>query len=137
MFRNQGFLHFYQLKQLPNFALAVPMTLLSATTLFPYLSCFLFKHFFAKTSKDNSEFQRNNPFFNADKAFVYVVYHLGLFVISLLFMHVQVMTRYFSLSLFLFFFMFLQNIFHSFAMIVVALFLLSLFLSKIKMYCSL
>ena len=69
------------------------MTLLSAMTVLPYLVHFMNTHLLTKGNESKACSQPNNPFLCSDKAFVYVVYHLGLFVISLLFMHVQVMTR--------------------------------------------
>ncbi|KAL6077915.1 GPI mannosyltransferase 2 [Balamuthia mandrillaris] len=101
---NNGLLHYYEWKQAPNFLLAAPMVFLSF--------CGIFSHFLWH----NYSFHRLFPFFSSSKqishtkqqqrrersfggyygedVFVYVVYWTGLLLMGLLFMHVQVITRF-------------------------------------------
>jgi hypothetical protein len=49
--RNQGFLRYFQAKQIPNFLLAAPMILLSATGIYSYLRYYDFKAHFNFTKQ--------------------------------------------------------------------------------------
>ncbi|KAL6059272.1 GPI mannosyltransferase 2 [Balamuthia mandrillaris] len=102
--RNNGLLHYYEWKQAPNFMLAAPMVFLSFCGIFSH---FLWHNYsfhrlfpFFSSSKQNSntkQQQRRERSFGGyygEDVFVYVVYWTGLLSMGLLFMHVQVITRF-------------------------------------------
>lgn len=81
-----GFLHYFQFKQIPNFALAFPIICFSGGQIINYFICnhHLFRTFGLLTSS------KSKP---DEKIFVYVVHLFVLLIICLFFVHIQVSTR--------------------------------------------
>mmetsp|Transcript_18064 Transcript_18064/g.22236 ORF Transcript_18064/g.22236 Transcript_18064/m.22236 type:complete len:341 (-) Transcript_18064:3136-4158(-) len=74
-----GFLNYYELKQIPNFLLAFPMTLLCVQCALVYCKS-----------------KKRNYFSRSLKVFPYVLHFFGLVMFCMLIMHVQVLTRFVS-----------------------------------------
>ena len=89
---NQGFLRYYQFKQIPNFVLAAPIVTIMIASSMHYL--FMHKHLWLTLGLTCSKVQKTrNSVFNNEACFVYVVHALALTLFGLLFIHVQVITR--------------------------------------------
>lgn len=101
IFRNVGFLNYYEFKQIPNFLLASPMIFLSTWGIFAYLRRFPFfdtapaKTKGAAAPRDVSDETISRPYFD-ENMLPFVVYWMVLLVVGVLFMHVQVLTRFLS-----------------------------------------
>lgn len=89
---NVGFLRFYELRQVPNFLLATPVTILVAwatwtyVTTHPWLCLTLGLH----RTKDRESLEKPHPGFLSPKVFVYLAYTAALLMFGGLCMHVQV-----------------------------------------------
>lgn len=81
---NVGFLHYYELKQIPNFMLAAPILTLSIT------NCLRFLIMNLKTTIQLGFTSRRNTI---SSRFVFVVHALALSLFCVFFVHIQVSTR--------------------------------------------
>lgn len=90
---NVGFLRYYELKQLPNFMLAFPVT---AIVIY-YSTLFILQHrmnifYYIFGSKEDTTARHENNMFNV-KMFVFIVHAVFLTVFNIFCIHVQVTTR--------------------------------------------
>ena len=104
---NNGFLQYYQVKQIPNFLLAAPMILLCLTAIGYYckqnvrqvVSGLGQQEFYKKYDEEKTERLTEDCGFYSPRVFVYVVHVLGLLTVAVLFMHIQVELQNFSITL--------------------------------------
>ncbi|XP_061632142.1 palmitoyltransferase ZDHHC18-A [Phyllopteryx taeniolatus] len=97
---NVGFLRFFELRQIPNFLLALPMATLGVMAAYAYFQanpelCFRLGLWEADLKKG---LDKPVPGFLNPKVFVYVVHSTALLVFGTLCMHVQVLTRFMASS---------------------------------------
>ncbi|XP_061674747.1 palmitoyltransferase ZDHHC18-A [Syngnathoides biaculeatus] len=97
---NVGFLRFFELRQIPNFLLALPMATLGVTAAYAYFQanpelCFRLGLWEADFKKG---LDKPVPGFLNPKVFVYVLHSTALLVFGTLCMHVQVLTRFMASS---------------------------------------
>jgi len=85
-----GFLKYYEVKQIPNFLLASPVIFLSSWGILYY-----FRHFRLFQSTSSRESRATEPYHDV-MALPFIVYWAVLLVIGVLFVHVQVLTRFLS-----------------------------------------
>ncbi|KAI9027620.1 GPI mannosyltransferase 2 [Phycomyces nitens] len=85
-FWNNGFLEYYEIKQIPNFLLAAPIIILSVSGLW---SIFFSLGFYSKIH------EKRHPY-TAKKAAVYMYLWAALLVYTTTFMHIQVIIRFFT-----------------------------------------
>ncbi|OWF35457.1 GPI mannosyltransferase 2-like [Mizuhopecten yessoensis] len=96
---NVGFLNYYQFKQIPNFLLATPVTLLSVSAIVYYLrlnwktvyTLDLIEDFEELKKKD--AVRKNDRGFSNRKLLPYVIHLVFLTVFGWLFTHIQILTR--------------------------------------------
>ncbi|MBN3310893.1 PIGV mannosyltransferase, partial [Amia calva] len=99
-----GFLRYFQLKQLPNFLLALPVTVLGGTAAWqyfradPWLCLQLGLLGEPLRKRGRAEGDRPAAGFRHPRVFVYVVHASVLLVFGGLWMHVQVLTRFLASS---------------------------------------
>ncbi|NXX75735.1 PIGV mannosyltransferase, partial [Urocolius indicus] len=96
---NVGFLRYFELKQIPNFLLALPVTLLSSWAAWTYVvadprHCLTL----GLERRKSEEESKPRAGFCCPAAFVYVVHATVLLVFGFLCMHVQVLTRFLGSS---------------------------------------
>eukprot|EP01105_Mastigella_eilhardi_P013819 TRINITY_DN3147_c0_g1_i1.p1 TRINITY_DN3147_c0_g1~~TRINITY_DN3147_c0_g1_i1.p1 ORF type:complete len:423 (-),score=97.04 TRINITY_DN3147_c0_g1_i1:1320-2588(-) len=89
---NQGFLHYYQAKQVPNFVLAAPAVLLSACGVASYLWNYVWQYLIPS----KSELATHHTGFYSAEVLPHIVYWAFLVTFGMMFMHVQVITRFVS-----------------------------------------
>ncbi|XP_077454750.1 palmitoyltransferase ZDHHC18-A [Stigmatopora argus] len=97
---NAGFLRYFELKQIPNFLLALPMATLGVMAAHAYFRanpdlCFRLGLWVADSKKS---LDKPIPGFLNPRVFVYVVHSTVLLVFGTLCMHVQVLTRFMASS---------------------------------------
>ncbi|XP_069133374.1 GPI mannosyltransferase 2-like isoform X2 [Argopecten irradians] len=96
---NVGFMTYYQLKQIPNFLLAAPVTLLSVSAIICYIrenwktvrTLDLIEYF--EESKKTDEVEQDEGVFKNRKLLPYIAHLVFLTVFGWLFIHIQVLTR--------------------------------------------
>lgn len=92
---NQGFFHYYEFKQISNFLLAGPMVVISFCGIYIYLKDRI-QHI-QQLRADNDKHKSKSGYFDP-QVLPYVLYWAAILIFSLSFMHVQVITRFFSSS---------------------------------------
>lgn len=107
---NQGFLNFYQMKQIPNFLLATPVLFLTLWSCFRYFRPAILSNrpsdkksrksqkLGKKESHSNVAFRSVRHFFVNQKLVPYAIHITFLALYGLFFIHVQVLTRLLSSS---------------------------------------
>ncbi|XP_030638278.1 palmitoyltransferase ZDHHC18-A [Chanos chanos] len=95
-----GFLRYFQLKQIPNFLLALPIAILGFMASFIYITAnpvyCLCLGLLDRRTKQEAE-KPTAGFFNP-KVFVYIVHASALLIFGIFCMHVQVLTRFLASS---------------------------------------
>ncbi|XP_008945693.1 PREDICTED: GPI mannosyltransferase 2, partial [Merops nubicus] len=96
---NVGFLRYFELKQIPNFLLALPVTLLSSWAAWTYLTANP-RHCLTLGLERRKSEEEGKPRagFCCPAVFVYVVHATVLLVFGFFCMHVQVLTRFLGCS---------------------------------------
>ncbi|KAM5247919.1 GPI mannosyltransferase 2 isoform 4-T4 [Ctenodactylus gundi] len=96
---NVGFLRYYELKQIPNFLLAAPVTVLVSCATWTYVTThpWLCLTLGLQRGK-NKTLEKPNPGFHSPQVFVYMVHASVLLLFGGLCMHVQVLTRFLGSS---------------------------------------
>ncbi|NWX29532.1 PIGV mannosyltransferase, partial [Notiomystis cincta] len=96
---NVGFLRYFELKQIPNFLLALPVTLLCSWAAWTYVSTNPRHCLTLGLERSRSEERgKETDGFCGPAAFVYVVHATALLVFGFSCMHVQVLTRFLGSS---------------------------------------
>ncbi|NWT72334.1 PIGV mannosyltransferase, partial [Prunella himalayana] len=96
---NVGFLRYFQLRQIPNFLLALPVTLLSSWAAWTYVSTNPRHCLTLGLERSKSEERgKARDGFCGPAVFVYVVHSTALLVFGFFCMHVQVLTRFLGSS---------------------------------------
>ncbi|NXB74861.1 PIGV mannosyltransferase, partial [Donacobius atricapilla] len=96
---NVGFLRYFELRQIPNFLLALPVTLLSSWAAWTYVSTNPRYCLTLGLERSKSEGRgKARDGFCGPAAFVYVVHATALLVFGFFCMHVQVLTRFLGCS---------------------------------------
>ncbi|XP_037357304.1 GPI mannosyltransferase 2 isoform X1 [Talpa occidentalis] len=97
---NVGFLRYYELKQVPNFLLAAPVTVLVAWATWTYVTThpWLCLTLGMRRNKINKTLEKPEPGFLSPRVFVYLVHAVALLLFGGLCMHVQVLTRFLGSS---------------------------------------
>lgn len=95
-----GFLRYFELKQIPNFILALPMASLGIMAAYAYLQANpeLCLRLGLWETNENKGLDKPIPGFFNPRVFVYVVHATVLLVFGTLCMHVQVLTRFMASS---------------------------------------
>ncbi|KAK2179523.1 hypothetical protein NP493_486g01021 [Ridgeia piscesae] len=103
-----GFLRYYQWKQIPNFLLAAPMAILCMSAAWYYIANNLLHSLtlgLLSPANTTLEYRKKTDTPDTDKtgflcgrAYVYIVHMVALLLFALLFMHVQVVTRFIASS---------------------------------------
>ncbi|XP_069549378.1 palmitoyltransferase ZDHHC18-A [Brachyistius frenatus] len=95
-----GFLRYFELKQIPNFILALPMATLGITAVYAYFQANpeLCMRLGLWETGANKGLDKPTPGFFNPRVFVYVVHSAVLLVFGTLCMHVQVLTRFMASS---------------------------------------
>ncbi|NWV41781.1 PIGV mannosyltransferase, partial [Grantiella picta] len=96
---NVGFLRYFELRQIPNFLLALPVTLLGSWAAWTYVSTNP-RHCLTLGLERSKSEEKGKPGdgFCGPAAFVYVVHATALLVFGFSCMHVQVLTRFLGSS---------------------------------------
>ncbi|NXE97247.1 PIGV mannosyltransferase, partial [Menura novaehollandiae] len=96
---NVGFLRYFELRQIPNFLLALPVTLLGSWAAWTYVSTNP-RHCLTLGLERNKSEEEGKPRdgFCCPSAFVYVVHSTALLAFGFSCMHVQVLTRFLGSS---------------------------------------
>ncbi|XP_075294334.1 GPI alpha-1,6-mannosyltransferase 2 isoform X2 [Opisthocomus hoazin] len=96
---NVGFLRYFELRQIPNFLLALPITLLGSWAAWTYVSANL-RHCLTLGLERRRSEEEGKPRagFCSPAVFVYVVHATALLVFGFCCMHVQVLTRFLGCS---------------------------------------
>ena len=95
--RNQGFFNYWQIKQIPNFLLASPIVIISICGIYSYISTYLEQIQLVQTT--TGAYRLTIPKltgFHSGQVFVYIAYWSFLVLFGVTFMHVQVLTRFYS-----------------------------------------
>ncbi|XP_008835055.1 GPI mannosyltransferase 2 isoform X4 [Nannospalax galili] len=97
---NVGFLRYFELRQVPNFLLAIPVAILVVWAAWTYVTA---HPWFCLTlglqrSKDSKILEKPHPGFLSPQVFVYLVHATVLLLFGGLCMHVQVLTRFLGSS---------------------------------------
>ncbi|XP_066060681.1 GPI mannosyltransferase 2 [Chamaea fasciata] len=96
---NVGFLRYFELRQIPNFLLALPVTLLGSWAAWTYISTNPRHCLTLGLERSKSEGRgKARDGFCGPAAFVYVVHATALLVFGFFCMHVQVLTRFLGCS---------------------------------------
>ncbi|NWH93868.1 PIGV mannosyltransferase, partial [Aegithalos caudatus] len=96
---NVGFLRYFELRQIPNFLLALPVTLLGSWAAWTYVSTNPRHCLTLGLERSKSEERgKARDGFCGPAAFVYVVHATALLVFGFFCMHVQVLTRFLGCS---------------------------------------
>ncbi|XP_065713325.1 GPI mannosyltransferase 2 [Patagioenas fasciata] len=95
---NVGFLRYFELRQIPNFLLALPVTLLSSWAAWTYLSANPRRCLTLGLERRNGEENKASAGFCGPAVFVYVVHATALLLFGFFCMHVQVLTRFLGSS---------------------------------------
>ncbi|XP_062364970.1 GPI mannosyltransferase 2 isoform X2 [Cinclus cinclus] len=96
---NVGFLRYFELRQIPNFLLALPVTLLGLWASWAYVSTNPWHCLTLGLERSKSEERgKASDGFCGPAAFVYVVHGTALLVFGFSCMHVQVLTRFLGSS---------------------------------------
>lgn len=95
-----GFLRYFELKQIPNFILALPMATLGIIAIYAYVQANpeLCLRLGLWETNENKGLEKPVPGFFNPRVFVYVVHASVLLVFGALCMHVQVLTRFMASS---------------------------------------
>eukprot|EP01127_Copromyxa_protea_P017093 TRINITY_DN5176_c0_g1_i1.p1 TRINITY_DN5176_c0_g1~~TRINITY_DN5176_c0_g1_i1.p1 ORF type:complete len:427 (-),score=49.25 TRINITY_DN5176_c0_g1_i1:21-1301(-) len=91
---NVGAWRYYEVKQIPNFALASPMLILSFAGVAKYFGADFRRLFTLGMQRSESRTNTKNWFTDTDNIFVYIVHWGFLALFALTCMHVQVATRF-------------------------------------------
>eukprot|EP01113_Clastostelium_recurvatum_P050756 TRINITY_DN9692_c0_g1_i1.p1 TRINITY_DN9692_c0_g1~~TRINITY_DN9692_c0_g1_i1.p1 ORF type:complete len:508 (-),score=92.78 TRINITY_DN9692_c0_g1_i1:6-1373(-) len=89
---NQGFFQYYELKQVPNFLLAAPMVYISARGVVEYLRGYIH----GPEAPRRTEGEAYVAAWRHPNLLPHVLYWAALLLFSVTFMHVQVITRFFT-----------------------------------------
>lgn len=89
-----GFMRYYQLRQLPNFFLATPVIVLSSKAVFSYLQKKIGYALYLGLWEEKEEQRKIPDGFFSSKCYVYIVHCGVLLCMCLLFLHIQVTTRF-------------------------------------------
>nr|XP_048290037.1 GPI mannosyltransferase 2 isoform X3 [Myodes glareolus] len=97
---NVGLLRYYELKQVPNFLLATPVTVLVMWATWTYVTTHprLCLTLGLQRCKDSKTLEKSHPGFLSPQVFVYLVHAAVLLLFGGLCMHVQVLTRFLGSS---------------------------------------
>ncbi|XP_021140815.2 GPI mannosyltransferase 2 isoform X4 [Columba livia] len=96
---NVGFLRYFELRQIPNFLLALPVTLLSSWAAWTYVSANPRHCLTLGLERTNSgEENKASAGFCGPAVFVYMVHATALLLLGFFCMHVQVLTRFLGSS---------------------------------------
>lgn len=94
-----GFMRYYEMKQIPNFVLAAPMIMICVAALVCYgkrnIKRFMSlslgqREFYKKYDEEKTESTNEDQGFYSMRSFVYVAHLAGLLTIAVFFMHIQV-----------------------------------------------
>ncbi|KAM6296153.1 GPI mannosyltransferase 2 [Aegotheles albertisi] len=95
---NVGFLRYFELRQIPNFLLALPVTLLGSWAAWTFMAANPRHCLTLGLERRKSEESKPRAGFCCPTVFVYVVHATVLLVFGFFCMHVQVLTRFLSSS---------------------------------------
>ncbi|XP_029396346.1 GPI mannosyltransferase 2 isoform X2 [Mus pahari] len=97
---NVGLLRYYELRQVPNFLLATPVTVLVVWATWTYVTThpWLCLTLGLQRTKDRENLEKPHRGFLSPKVFVYLVHAAALLTFGGLCMHVQVLTRFLGSS---------------------------------------
>ncbi|KAG0055911.1 hypothetical protein BGZ83_007034 [Gryganskiella cystojenkinii] len=93
---NVGFLRYYEIKQIPNFAMAAPMIILSASGIYYYVKYDLRRALSLGRQTSPQSLSRNVAPFLSQRMFPYVALWSVLLLTNITTMHIQIITRAFS-----------------------------------------
>ncbi|KAF9091508.1 hypothetical protein BGX23_005086 [Mortierella sp. AD031] len=93
---NVGFLRYYEVKQIPNFLMAAPMIILSASGIFYYVKFDLHRALTLGRSSTPELSDRPIPPYMSLATFPYIVLWAVLLLSNITTMHIQIITRAFS-----------------------------------------
>ncbi|KAG0379397.1 hypothetical protein BGX24_000562 [Mortierella sp. AD032] len=93
---NVGFLRYYEVKQIPNFLMAAPMIILSASGIFFYVMFDPHRAFSLGRSPTSELINKHTPPFMSPATFPYIVLWAALLLSNITTMHIQIITRAFS-----------------------------------------
>ncbi|GJJ70509.1 GPI mannosyltransferase 2 [Entomortierella parvispora] len=92
---NVGFLRYYEIKQIPNFAMAAPMIILSASGIYYYVKYDVHRALTLGRQSSQPETKDTAPFLS-QKMFPYITLWAVLLLTNITTMHIQIITRAFS-----------------------------------------
>ncbi|KAI9294751.1 mannosyltransferase [Neoconidiobolus thromboides FSU 785] len=96
---NNGFLKYYEWKQLPNFLLAMPFILISIYGIWEYIKVNKIRFFSLGLFKQNSETTKignNHPYLHNDQLLPHLYLWSFMLIYCIFFMHIQVIIRFFT-----------------------------------------
>jgi phosphatidylinositol glycan class V len=91
-----GFFRYYEIKQIPNFAMAAPMIILSASGIYYYVKFDLHRAWTLGRQQSSRPQDRDVAPFLSQKMFPYITLWAALLLTNLTTMHIQIITRAFS-----------------------------------------
>ncbi|XP_070533797.1 GPI mannosyltransferase 2-like [Ptychodera flava] len=99
---NVGLFQYYELKQIPNFLLALPMIILGCAAVWTYCTA-RWSHvkvlgLIPRKEKEEDAENNDRAGFYSDGVFVYLVHMASLLLFGILFMNIQVITRFLASS---------------------------------------
>jgi len=93
--RNVGFLRYYEIKQIPNFAMAAPMIILSVSGIYYYVKYDTHRALTLGRQSSQPQSKDTAPFLS-QRMFPYITLWAVLLLTNITTMHIQIITRAFS-----------------------------------------